>query len=104
VRRPDLRVLLDVARPGVEGDLAHRRRAMLVQLCALIGFGRWLGEVRVAEARTFLAGDWRFYEIPGEPLHLVEEIRWTWRGNVHTFSIQGVAPAIAPTRSPSPAP
>lgn len=107
MRRLDLVMLVTPTGREAEDRLAHRRRRMVEQLLVLIGSSRWLGEIQVSEARTWLAGDWRFYEIPGEPLRLVEEIRWTWQGNVHTFTIEGLAghaPLAAPTRSPAPAP
>jgi hypothetical protein len=74
---------------------------MLQQLLALAGPGRRLVEIMVSEQRTWLAGDWRFYEFPDNPqLFLIEHICWTWRGDVHSFSIEGYAPACPRALAP----
>lgn len=74
---------------------------MVLELCRLIGFGRWVGEVEVWQVRTFRRGTYRFYEIPGESLYLVEAIRWTLAGDVHTFTIKGCAPAPSRVLQPT---
>jgi len=83
--------LIGSARPGTDQALQSRRRAMLEQLCSLVG-GRSIDEVAGIECRYLLTrGAARIFLLHGAKLELWEEVRHTWRGDVSTFTIYGCA-------------